>query len=98
VSPRSGATYVTKVRDFNDTVPPNLFLVTGDEELEIQASRVANACAPGPTDAWRIVHAWISDLISDIRESWDVNNSRYSLIVTPVLRSIQNLLCRRPTD
>ena len=42
---------------------------------KIQASRVANATTPGPADAWRIVHLWISDLISDIRNSWDVQNS-----------------------
>lgn len=83
VSPRTGATYVSNVNQYNDTVPSNLFLVTGDEELEIQASRVANACSPGPTDAWRIVHAWISDLIADIRESWDIDESTVFIDCNP---------------
>lgn len=42
--------------------------------MEIQASRVSGATHPGPTDAWRIVHAWIRDLIEDIRFKWDQND------------------------
>lgn len=75
VSPRSGALYVTQVSSVNGFVPENLYLVVGDEELEIQSSRVVNATFPGPTDAWRVVHSWISDLIEDIRQSWDVSDS-----------------------
>ncbi|MFY0580682.1 ParA family protein [Cystobacter fuscus] len=72
LSPQVGASYVINVRKYNHTVPNNLYLVVGDEELEIQASRVSNATTPGPTDAWRLVHGWISDLIADIRRSWNV--------------------------
>lgn len=71
VSPRTGTTYIHQVRSFNSAVPRNVFLVPGDEQLEIQASRVSSATNPGPTDAWRLVHQWISDLISDIAASWD---------------------------
>jgi len=71
VNPHTGSTYVTLVRSINQAVPGNLFLVTGDEQLEIQASRVVAATNPGPTDAWRIVHTWINDLIEDIQQSWD---------------------------
>jgi cellulose biosynthesis protein BcsQ len=46
------------------------FLVAGDEQLEIQGSRVLGATAPGPSDAWRVVHTWISDLIQDIKHIW----------------------------
>jgi chromosome partitioning protein len=74
VSPRVGSKYVTNVHKHNDEVSPNLFLVVGDESLEIQTSRVSNATNPGPTDAWRIVHSWITDLISDIQESWNVTS------------------------
>ncbi|MEO5374645.1 MAG: AAA family ATPase [Alphaproteobacteria bacterium] len=83
VSPRSGSTYITNVNKYNESVPDNLFLLTGDEELEIQASRVSNACFPGPTDAWRIVHAWISDLISDVRTSWNVADSTVFIDCNP---------------
>lgn len=69
-SPQSGAAYVTHVYAHNRSVPQNLYLVAGDEQLETQASRVSNATRPGPQDAWRTVHLWIADLIADIRQSW----------------------------
>lgn len=81
--PNVGASYVTHVRPLNSAVPQNLYLVVGDEELEIQASRVANATAPGPADAWRIVHLWVSDLIADIRNSWNVQNSTVFIDCNP---------------
>jgi chromosome partitioning protein len=69
-SPASGADYLTNVNQYNNHVPNNLFIVAGDERLEAQASRVSNATRPGPMDAWRIVHTWITDLIFDIQRSW----------------------------
>lgn len=74
LSPQVGASYVVDVHPYNATIPANLYLVVGDEELEIQASRVSNATTPGPTDAWRLVHTWISDLIADIRRAWNVSD------------------------
>ena len=70
-SPSSGASFVTAVSSYNRSVPSNLYLVVGDEQLEVQASRVANATRPGPQDAWRTVHLWIADLIHDIQTSWN---------------------------
>ena len=69
VNPRSGANFYISPNQYNSQLPNNLYLVPGDEQLEIQASRVASAAMPGPTDAWRIVHTWVSDLIEDIRVS-----------------------------
>jgi cellulose biosynthesis protein BcsQ len=83
LSPKSGARFVVKVNDFNQAVPENLFLVVGDEALEVQTSRVAKATNPGPTDAWRLVHIWISDLIADIRHSWNVRNSTVFIDCNP---------------
>jgi cellulose biosynthesis protein BcsQ len=83
VSPKVGIKYATQVSRYNNEVAPNLFLVVGDESLEIQTSRVANATNPGPTDAWRIVHGWISDLISDIRESWNIKDSTVFIDCNP---------------
>ncbi len=83
VSPRGGSNFVTHVRGYNPHVPDNLYLVVGDETLEIQTSRVSNATNPGPTDAWRIVHSWISDLIADVRHSWNVNNSTVFIDCNP---------------
>jgi chromosome partitioning protein len=70
-SPLSGAGFITQVSKHNQHAPQNLFLVVGDEQLETQASRVANATRPGPAEAWRIVHLWIADLIKDVRTSWN---------------------------
>ncbi|MBZ4231270.1 hypothetical protein LAN31_21850, partial [Mycobacterium tuberculosis] len=63
------------VSTHNSKVPNNLYLVTGDEQLELQASRVVGASFPGPHDAWRTVHLWINDLISDICNSWNNEDS-----------------------
>lgn len=72
VNPKSGARFATRVSQYNNQIPRNLYLVVGDEQLEIQASRVTAATFPGPADAWRIVHTWISDLIDDISTSWNM--------------------------
>lgn len=70
-NPRSGGRYATRVSEFNTAVSSNLYLVVGDEQLEIQSSRITAATNPGPQEAWRIVHTWISDLIADIAHSWN---------------------------
>jgi chromosome partitioning protein len=75
VALRLARNFIVKVSDYNKWVPENLFLVVGDEALEMQASRVSRATNPGPTDAWRLVHSWVSDLIADINHSWDVKGS-----------------------
>ncbi len=83
VNPKVGARFALNVRKHNDQVPSNLFLVVGDESLEVQTSRVSNATNPGPSDAWRIVHGWISELISDIRHSWNVTDSTVFIDCNP---------------
>jgi len=79
VSPNSGARYSTQVSKYNNQIPDNLYLVVGDEQLELQSSRVSGATNPGPQDAWRIVHLWIKDLIEDIKNSW--NNDTYTVFI-----------------
>ncbi|UCZ76783.1 AAA family ATPase [Dickeya zeae] len=71
MSPHTGANYLTQVSSLNNRIPSNLYLVVGDEQLEIQSSRVSGAANPGPQDAWRSVHLWVKDLISDIQTSWN---------------------------
>ena len=73
ISPKSGAKFITRVSKYNPNIPENLFLVVGDERLEIQSSRVSGAAGAniGPDDSWRIVHLWIKDLIEDISHSWN---------------------------
>lgn len=83
VSPKTGSKFFIQVSERNHEVPDNLYLVVGDEGLETQTSRVSNATNPGPQDAWSLVHGWIRDLISDIRESWDVKESTVFIDCNP---------------
>jgi chromosome partitioning protein len=83
MSPKVGAKFALNVSRYNDQIPNNLYLVVGDEALEIQTSRVSNATNPGPSEAWRIVHIWISDLIADIRHSWNVTDSTVFIDCNP---------------
>ncbi len=83
MSPKVGADFVTGVHRYNQEIPENLFLVVGDESLEIQTSRVSRATNPGPTDAWRLVHGWIRDLITDVRKSWNVTDSTVFIDCNP---------------
>ena len=83
VNPNTGERFVINVSDKNPRAPRNLFLVAGDEQLEIQASRVRRATVPGRTDAWRIVHTWISDLIEDIQNSWNQENTTVFIDCNP---------------
>lgn len=71
VDTHSGANYLTHVQAINGSVPDNLYLVCGDEELEMQAARIQLACTAGPNNAWQIVHTWIRNLTEDVRQSWN---------------------------
>jgi cellulose biosynthesis protein BcsQ len=83
VNPRTGSSYLVHASQINSAIPVNLFLIPGDEQLEIQGSRVLGATAPGPTDAWRIVHTWISDLIEDIQRLWNQENTTVFIDCNP---------------
>ena len=71
VDTHTGGSYLTQARAINASVPPNLYLVCGDEELEMQAARIQLACTAGPPNAWQIVHTWIRNLIDDVRNAWN---------------------------
>lgn len=79
VNPKSGKQYITKVKTYNTVMPNNLHLIAGDEQLELQASKVRAATATGPDSAWRLVHMWVRDLIADIATSW--NDEPYTVFV-----------------
>lgn len=70
-NPRTGHRYITQLLDTNPSMPSNLYLVAGDEQLELQAPRVRAATERGPDDAWRLVHMWIRDLIADVADAWN---------------------------
>jgi chromosome partitioning protein len=73
-NPGNGAHYLFQVSTCNPNIPPNLYMIPGDDELEVLASRVASATSPGPDDAWSKVHLWLSDLIQDVRTRWSASN------------------------
>lgn len=83
VNPQTGSSYLVKVSQINAEVPSNVYLIPGDEQLEIQASRVLGATVPGPTDAWRIVHTWISDLIEDVQRLWSQDDAAVFIDCNP---------------
>jgi cellulose biosynthesis protein BcsQ len=72
--PHVGAKYVHRIRDYNSRISDNLYLTPGDYELELLASRVRGATAPGTEDAWAKVHLWIADLIADIGHMWNTQD------------------------
>ncbi len=74
-NPRCGSGYATQVHKINPGIPENLYLVVGDEELEILASRVSHAAAGGPENGWLLTHGWIRDLIEDIKTAWNGTTS-----------------------
>ena len=67
----NGSAYLIQPLQYNPYIPSNLYLVAGDDELEVKASRVVVSTTTGPSDAWRLVHGWISDLIEEVRQSWN---------------------------
>lgn len=83
VNTRSGADYAVRVQDYNNSVPANLYLICGDEELELQSNQIQLACNAGPDSAWQIVHTWISDLISDVSRSWNQTNTTVFIDCNP---------------
>lgn len=83
VNPQTGGNYAHQVSHYNQHVTDNVYLVVGDEQLEVQASRVTGATFPGPQDAWRVVHTWINDLIADIKHSWNDHNTTVFIDCNP---------------
>ncbi|WP_419307152.1 ParA family protein [Chromohalobacter israelensis] len=68
VNTNAGANYLTPVNRYNPEIPDNVYLVVGDDRLELQTSQVQAATTAGPQDSWRLVHLWIRDLIVDAQQ------------------------------
>lgn len=55
--------YITQPRAINGKIPSNLFLVAGDNLLEILSEAIRQTSAlPIPLDAWKKVLEWVRDL------------------------------------
>lgn len=58
------ADFFVNVHEYNQEMPPNLYLIAGDPQLEIQA-QVMNQISSQtlPENSWESVHSWLLDLI-----------------------------------
>jgi cellulose biosynthesis protein BcsQ len=74
VSTGSGSRFLIRPKQMHNAIPANLYLVAGDEQLEMQMARVSGLTQTGPANSWQIIHSWISDLIFDIKTSWNVSD------------------------
>jgi cellulose biosynthesis protein BcsQ len=87
--------------EINDKVPPNLLLLPGDNLLELLAEAVRQVSQmPLPSDAWRKIMGWLSDLVrtyseasgaSDIQVFIDCNPS-FSIYTQIGLCTADNLI------
>lgn len=96
--PFNATDFITHPREFNSTIPNNIDLVCGDPLLELQSnaiSTLANNQIPG-TNAWVSVIDWLSDFISQIRDSYDVifidANPSFSIYTQIALSSSDRLV------
>jgi chromosome partitioning protein len=56
--------YRLRASDYNSNLPTNLWLMTGDPSLEIQAQVISQIGGQTlPQDAWKNVHSWLLDLV-----------------------------------
>jgi chromosome partitioning protein len=83
VDTHSGAGYLTRAKSINDAIPDNVYLICGDEELEMQSAGIQLACSAGPDNSWQIVHTWIRNLIDDVKNSWNQENITVFLDCNP---------------
>lgn len=61
--------FVTEVSKHNAELPPNLYLVCGDNLLELLAEAIRQTSQLSvPVNAWKLVMSWIRDLIAALRE------------------------------
>lgn len=100
IDPKKGYLYLTKVNDFNKKIEENLYLIAGDNSLELQADSIISATRSGPNDSWQKVHLWIADLINSVKDNFknqettffiDFNPS-FSIYTTIGLSATDNLL------
>jgi len=57
--------FLLNLREYNEVLPQNLFLICGDPSLEIQAQVISQIGGQTlPVDAWKNVRNWLNDLIN----------------------------------
>lgn len=60
--------FVSRPWDYNKKIPTNLYLVCGDNLLEILSEAIRQTSQlPIPVDAWKLVMNWVTDLMNALR-------------------------------
>jgi len=78
------APYVSHPSDDNSAIPENLYLLCGDNLLEVLSEAIRQTAQLSiPTDAWKVVLTWIRDLISALRESSGQRDSLFVIDCNP---------------
>lgn len=61
--------YVTSPSDFNKAIPNNLYLICGDNLLELLSEAIRQTSQLAiPINAWKLVVSWVRDLVAALRE------------------------------
>lgn len=93
--------FVMRPWDFNKNLPENLYLVPGDNLLELLSEAMRQASQmPLPIDAWSKVMRWLTDLIksfSELSQASDVTtfidcNPSFSIYTQVALCAAENLI------
>ncbi len=70
--------YFTKIRECNECLPNNLYLVVGDPSLELQTPTMNQIASQDlPKESWRNVHSWVGDLL----EAFETQNQGRKITV-----------------
>ncbi|MDE0633093.1 MAG: ParA family protein [Caldilineaceae bacterium] len=76
--------FVTRAKDYNSNLPPNLLLVCGDNLLEILSEAIRQTSQLAiPVDAWKQVLSWIRDLTLALRKQSGNRDTLFILDCNP---------------
>jgi cellulose biosynthesis protein BcsQ len=81
---RDVAPYYISPNSFNKNIPANLYLVCGDNLLELQAEAIRQTSQLSiPTAAWKLVLSWIKDLTGALAETSGDRDSVFIIDCNP---------------
>ena len=76
--------YVTNPSEFNTALSENLYLICGDNLLELLSEAIRQTSQLAiPTNAWKLVLSWIRDLMGALRERSGDRDSMFILDCNP---------------
>jgi cellulose biosynthesis protein BcsQ len=78
------APYITQPRTTNGNIPSNVRLIAGDNLLEVIAEAIRQTSQLSiPTNAWRQVTGWVSDLVAALRVESGVRDAVFFIDCNP---------------